>query len=236
MIWPWLISSSLLAAASLSAATVTGSVALVDSQQASVRAKDFSGVVVWLEPANGALTIPRTATRAQMLQKKKRFVPHILAVLAGTTVEFPNHDPIFHNAFSNFDGKVFDIGLYAPGTSRSVRLDRPGVVRVFCNIHPTMSALIAVLPTPYFAVSRGDGQFQIPHVPPGDYVLRVVHERATAAVLQALSTRLTVQESTTTVPSISISESGYLPVLHKNKYGKEYPKTVDESFYPGAKK
>ena len=239
MTWPWLISSSLLAAAaSLPAATVTGSVALVDSQQASVRAaKDFSGVVVWLEPAQANHTIARTTTtRVQMVQKKKRFVPHILAVLAGTTVEFPNNDPIFHNAFSNFDGKVFDIGLYAPGTSRSVRLDRPGVVRVFCNIHPTMSALIAVLPTPYFAVSRADGQFQIPHVPPGEYKLRVIHERATPAVLEALSTRLSVQEGTTTAQPISISESGYLPVLHKNKYGKEYPKTVEEPFYPGAKK
>ena len=238
MIWPWLISFSLIltAAAASPAATVTGTVALVNSRQASVRtAKDFSGVVVWLEP-NAPYPIPRTATRAQMIQKKKRFLPHILAVLAGTTVDFPNNDPIFHNAFSNFDGKVFDIGLYAPGTSRSVRLDRPGVVRVFCNIHPTMSALIAVLPTPYFAVSRPDGQYQIPHVPAGEYTLRVVHERATAATLQALSTRLIVSEGTVAAPPISISESGYLPVLHKNKYGKDYPKTVEESFYPGARK
>jgi plastocyanin len=242
MIWPWLISSSLILGAAASsfpllAATVTGSVKLVDSRQASVRAaKDFSGVVVWLEPMNGAHTAPRTGTRAQVIQKNKRFLPHILAVTAGTTVDFPNYDPIFHNAFSNFDGKVFDIGLYAPGTSRSVRLDRPGVVRVFCNIHPTMSALIAVLPTTYFATSRADGQYEIHQVPPGDYTLHVIHERATAETLQALTRRLTIPEGPVTAPSISISESGYLPVLHKNKYGKDYPKTVEEPLYPGAQK
>ena len=96
----------------------------------------------------GRLCCPRPAAHAQIVQKNKKFSPHILAVTTGTTVDFPNNDPIFHNAFSNFEGKVFDIGLYPPGTSKSVRLDRPGVVRVFCNIHPTMSAIIAVLSTP----------------------------------------------------------------------------------------
>jgi plastocyanin len=245
MTWRWLISSSLSAFsmiataslhAALAAATVTGTVALIDSREASVRkGRDFSGVVVWLEPLHGSAPA-RTPTRVQMIQKNKRFLPHILPVVAGTTVDFPNNDPIFHNAFSNFDGKVFDIGLYAPGTSRSVRLDRPGIVRVFCNIHPTMSALIAVLPTPYFATSRPDGRYQIPNVPPGEYTLRVVHERATSATLETLTIRLAVDSATATVPPIRISESGYLPVLHKNKYGKDYPRGTDESFYPGAGK
>ena len=100
-----------------------------------------------------------------MVQKDKTFTPHILAVPVGATVDFPNFDPIFHNAFSNYDGQVFDVGLYPPGTSRSVRFSRPGVVRVFCNIHASMSAVIAVLATPYFDTSKRDGKFEIRDVP-----------------------------------------------------------------------
>src|ERR1022692_2211759 len=129
---------------------VSGRVQLRDSKDAAGRKKmDFSGVVVWLEPVNGKAAVPANG-HARMVQKDKTFTPHILAVGLGTTVEFPNFDPIFHNAFSNYDGKVFDIGLYPPGTSRSVTFSRAGIVRVFCNIHATMSAVIAVLDTPYY--------------------------------------------------------------------------------------
>lgn len=241
MISRWLTSFSLIAVVLVPpsgiAGSVSGNVSLMDSRERSVRArKDFSGVVVWLEPVHGQPLQLRPPERAQIVQKNKRFSPHILPVVAGSIVDFPNLDPIFHNAFSNFDGKVFDIGLYAPGTSRSVRLDRPGVVRVFCNIHPTMSAVIAVLPTPYFAKSRADGHYQIQNVPPGDYTLHVLHERATAATLQSLTQRITVSEGGMNAPAIAISEIGYLPVLHKNKYGKDYPPSTEDSFYPGAKK
>jgi plastocyanin len=229
MISRWLISFSLVLPAF--AGTVGGKVSLTDS-----KSKDFSGVVVWLDPVNGPPTLPRPAAHAQILQKNKKFSPHILAVTTGTTVDFPNNDPIFHNAFSNFEGKVFDIGLYPPGTSKSVRLDRPGVVRVFCNIHPTMSAVIAVLSTPYFAISKPNGRFEMPDVPPGEYTFHVMHERATPATLDALTRRLTIHESDTNIPVLAISESGYLPLLHKNKYGKDYPPAAEDSFYPGAKK
>ncbi len=91
-----------------------------------------------------------------MLQKNKMFTPHILPIVAGTAVDFPNSDPIFHNAFSSYDGQIFDVGLYPPGSSKSVRFGRPGVVRVFCNIHPAMSAIILVLQC--IAVFRADGE------------------------------------------------------------------------------
>jgi plastocyanin len=229
MILRWLISFSLGLPAF--AGTVSGRVSLTDS-----KTKDFSGVVIWLEPIAGPAALPRPTAHAQILQKNKTFSPHILVVTTGTTVDFPNNDPIFHNAFSNFEGKVFDIGLYPPGTSKSVRLDRPGVVRVFCNIHPTMSAVIAVLSTPYFATSRKDGRFQIANVPPGEYTLHVMHERATPATLDALTRRVTVHEAAVMIPGLSISESGYLPLPHKNKYGKDYPPVTDDAFYPGARK
>ncbi len=239
MIWLWRISSSLALAAALQAASVSGSVVLENSREASVRRqKDYSGVVVSLtrlgSPA--AERPPRQAT-ARMDQRKKTFIPHILAVEVGTTVEFPNNDPIFHNAFSNYDGQIFDLGLYPPGTTRKVAFHRPGVVRVFCNIHASMSAVIVVLPTPWFTVTPASGQFAIHGVPPGEYLLRVFHERAVPSVLQALERRVVVAGSDVSLGAIRVSEAGYLVVPHTNKYGKPYdPHGEDLPLYPAARK
>ena len=128
---------------------------LSDSRVDAVnRQKDFSGVVVSAQPVGRAESRRHLPAHATMLQKGKMFTPHILPVMAGTTVDFPNFDPIFHNAFSSYNGQIFDVGLYPPGTSRSVRFTRPGVVRVFCNIHPTMSAIILVLEHAVFRQHR----------------------------------------------------------------------------------
>jgi plastocyanin len=227
------------AGATVIGATVTGKVELRDSREQSVRKKmDYSGVVVWLEPlgANKELIKPKPA-RAKMIQKDKTFSPHVLAIPVGATVEFPNFDPIFHNAFSNYNGKTFDLGLYAPGTSKSVVFSRPGIVRVFCNIHATMSAVIAVLETPYFDVSKPNGSFEITEVPPGDYRLQVFHERASAATLDALAQHVTVAADPIVLPPIAISESGYLAIPHRNKYGHDYPPPPDDSgVYPAVRK
>jgi hypothetical protein len=161
----------------------------------------------------------------------------VLVVTVGTVVDFPNLDPIFHNAFSNYNGQLFDVGLYPPGGSRKVHFTRPGVVRIFCNIHSSMSSIILVLKTPYFAATKRDGSFEIADVPPGQYTVHVFHERATAPTLAALSSRVTVTNEPLTLPAISISESGYLPIPHKNKYGRDYsPATDDVNLYPGSKK
>src|SRR5438477_7844422 len=145
-------------AANVPASTVRGSVELIASQHPMVRRhKDYSGIVVWLEPVNGR---PRPAPRtrpAEMIQKDKTFKPHVLAIPVGSSVSFPNLDPIFHNAFSNFNGQIFDVGLYPPFSSRKITFRREGVVRVFCNFHPSMSAVIIVLRTPYYTVTRADG-------------------------------------------------------------------------------
>src|SRR5580704_17387695 len=119
----------------LCAAGVSGRVELRDSRYAAVRNRhDYSGVVIALTPSETAAMPPPAGKHAVMLQKDKTFSPHALAIHAGSLVEFPNADPIFHNAFSSYNGQVFDIGLYPPGTTRSVKFARPGVVRVFCNI------------------------------------------------------------------------------------------------------
>ena len=163
-----------------------------------------------------------------MTQKDKRFEPHVLTVETGTTVDFPNFDPIFHNAFSNFSGQLFDVGLYPPGSSQSVHFERPGVVRVFCNIHPTMSALIVVLNSPYFTSTDRHGDFAIPAVPPGSYELHVFNERSLPETLQKVTQSITVTPSPLEIPTLDISEAGYLPMPHKNKYGRAYPPTPDD--------
>jgi plastocyanin len=235
MIWPSRIFFSLLAASCAIAGDVRGRVELTDSRDAGVRKRlNYSGVVVWLEAANLKAA---PLKRAEMVQKGKTFQPHVLAIPVGTSVDFPNIDPIFHNAFSNFSGQPFDIGLYAPGTSRSVRFRRQGIVRVFCNIHPSMSAVIAVLDTPYFAVTGRGGEFRIVNVDPGDYRLRFFHERAAGETLDALQRPVKVGSDGLALPSVRISESGYIAAPHKNKFGKDYPAVIEDSIgYPGAKK
>jgi plastocyanin len=212
----------------LSAASVTGSVTLTDSNNSAVKKKnDYADVVVWLSPLTDD-PMPLPKKRAELLQKDKKFTPHLLVVSAGTSVDFPNLDPIFHNAFSNFDGQIFDIGLYAPGSSRAVRFDRPGIVRIFCNIHPSMSAIIVVVDTPYFTTTDDTGKFSFQNIPPGAYRIHFFHERATPETLDKLGRTVSVNQAPIKLASVTISETGYLPVAHKNKYGRDYPASADE--------
>src|SRR5579859_6223044 len=229
MTWRWVTSFSLtalLASAPAGGATLSGRVDLSDS-------KERSGAVVWLEPIAGAPppTAPQTASIAH---RHKTFLPHVLAIRTGSKVRFPNLDPFFHNAFSNYDGEMFDIGLHPPGSSREVTLRRPGVVRLFCNIHPTMSAVIVVLDTPWFAVSDAPGAYRIAAVPPGEYRLKVFHERALPEALQKLERQVTVALDDLTLPALPISGAGYVAPPHKNKFGRDYPPVIVDQ-YPGRK-
>jgi len=232
MIWRWVICFSVVAFGA-DAALISGTVILRDSHVEAVSKRgDYSGVVVSLTPI-GAPSATPPVKHVTMVQKSKSFTPHLLPIVAGTTVDFPNFDPIFHNAFSSFNGQIFDVGLYPPGSSRSVRFTRTGVVRVFCNIHPSMSAIILVLSTPYFTKTSKDGSFSI-DVPPGSYELNVFHERATEQTLQQLSQRVLAAGAPIKLPPIMVSEAGYLPLPHKNKYGRDYgPPPDDQVAYPG---
>ncbi len=235
----WRICFSALLASALQAATVKGRVQLENSRESSVtKRRDYTGVVLWLAPleARESDPTPRVSS-AMMVQKNKTFSPHILAVEVGARVAFPNYDPIFHNAFSSYDGRVFDLGLYPPGTTRSVKFDRPGIVRVFCNIHSSMSAVIVVVAGPWFATTVQGGTFEIPGVPDGEYSLQVFHERATPETLNALKHKVTVGGSEVDLGVVRISEAGYLPLPHKNKYGADYgPENENNPAYPAPRK
>jgi plastocyanin len=219
------------------AATVTGTVTLISGDSRDRRGRNDSGVVVWLEPAvRISRANPPSPKMVTMDQRNKTFIPHVMAVEVGTAVNFPNNDPIDHNAFSNFDGQIFDVHLYSPQMTRRVVFRREGMVRVFCNIHETMSAVIAVLPTPYFAVTGADGRYEIP-APAGDYRLRFWHERAAPDFLARAERSLIVGEAALTLPETSLTVGRTTAVAHKDKYGHDYAaKPPEYIFYPGVRR
>jgi plastocyanin len=132
--------------------------------------------VVYLDPAPRAAFDTREEPRPRMDQRNETFFPHVLAIVAGTTVDFPNSDQTYHNVFSLSKTKEFNLGRYAVGRSKSVRFERPGVVRVFCDIHSHMTAFILVFAHRYFAVTDDEGKYRLDGVPPGTYKLVVWNE------------------------------------------------------------
>jgi plastocyanin len=145
--------------------------------------------VVYLDPAPRAAFDVRVEPRARMDQRNESFVPHVLAIVAGTTVDFPNNDATYHNVFSLSKARTFDLGRYAVGRSKSVRFDTPGIVRVFCDIHSHMSAFILVFSHRYFAITDDEGRYRIGDVPPGTYTVVAWNE-----VSEPESRRVTVNE------------------------------------------
>ena len=196
------------------------------SKAAASKLPDASNVAVWLTPLDGSRLAPATSALAQnpprLVQRNKTFEPHILMVPVGTMVEFPNKDPFFHNIFSLYDGRRFDLGLYESGSKRSVRFDRPGVSFLFCNIHAEMSAVVVSVDTPYFALSGRDGNAVIGNVPPGRYQLNVWYERGSPEQLKELTRVVTISDSSRTIGPIQIVQNPSFTAAHKNKYGLDY--------------
>ena len=126
-----------------------------------------SNAVVWLEAPNAPARTP--PQKIVLDQRNLSFYPHVLAVRVGTVVDFPNDDRVFHNVFSFRDGKRFDLGMYPVGAVRHITFDKPGMSRIFCNIHPNMAAYVVAVDSPYFAVSDDNGAFTIASVVPGTY-------------------------------------------------------------------
>lgn len=181
-----------------------------------------AGVVVWLAPAGEATTAtPPSSQHPRLVQKNKAFEPHVLVVPVGSVVEFPNHDPFFHNVFSLFDGKRFDLGLYEAGATREVHFDKPGVSYIFCNIHPQMSAVVIAVPNSYYAVSDKQGQIILPGVVPGHYMVHAWYEGAVPEELEKLEREVTISERNSSLGVLHL-KLPHAVQTHKNKYGRDY--------------
>jgi plastocyanin len=194
------------------AGTVAGRVSLTD--KGGRPARDHSDVVVYLD---GVKVRPQPAA-ATMSMKGKAFIPRVVVVPVGGKVDFPNDDPIFHNVFSVSGENRFDLQLYKRPKTGSWTFQHPGVVRVYCNIHPQMSAVVLVRDNSYFTRAAADGSFAIEGVPSGRYTVKAWHERAAVEASAAVA----VPERGEARAELALDASRFRRVAHKNKYGKDY--------------
>jgi plastocyanin len=208
-----LAATALAMAARHPAPSVGGNITVLD--KGDHPADDVGQAVAWLATTHPS---PPAPTTAQIGTEKKEFSPHVLVTPVGSTVSFPNHDPFNHNVFSLSDEAPFDLGLYSRGEARSVVFGHPGVVRVYCNVHAQMSAIVMVRDNPYFTQPGSDGSFTIAGVPPGRYILHVWHERA-----PEVTRTIDVPAAGVDGLTIELDARGYRFMPHLNKEGKPYP-------------
>lgn len=204
---------ALLPAATASGAVVSGKVSFLAKRgQRPV----VNETLVWLEPAGKPAR--RAASTFTMTTRGKTFLPHVLAVPAGSTVNFPNEDPISHNLFSLTPGHTFDLGLYRKGAGKTHRFEAPGVVNVYCNIHPNMSAVVHVMNTPYYGFADANGNYSF-DVPAGRYRLNAWNEQGGST-----SSNIEVKGDGTIAGATQLTIDGrnFRAVQHTNKYGKAY--------------
>ena len=226
--------ASLTAAATTSAADTPGdaspstfsvsgqaSLTTVGSRHAT---KDASKIVVLLTPIEAVQPVSATTARAhyRLVQRNKQFEPGLLVVPVGSVVDFPNYDPWFHNVFSLYKGKRFDLGLYQAGAKKSVSFDRVGPSYLFCNIHAEMTGVVLVVDTDLFGITDKNGRYSIPGVAPGRYVLHVWYENATPESVQALQRQVIIQNANQVLPTVLVKATKQEMVNHKNKYGQDY--------------
>jgi plastocyanin len=191
---------------------VTGRVEVLD--KGGRRLADLSDVVVYVDSARAK---PKPA-HATVIMKGKAFTPRVVVIGVGSTVDFPNEDPIFHNAFSVSGDNRFDLELYKRPKSGQWVFQNPGIVRVYCNIHPQMSAVVVVRDNPYYVKAESDGSFAIADVPAGRYTVKAWHERAG----QEASAQVTVPATGEVGAKLVLDASSYKRLAHKKKDGKDY--------------
>ena len=209
--WTSAVFLSLALAAPAGAGALRGRIEVLD--KGGKRAPDLAEAVVWVE---GPRVKPQPSN-ATVTMKGKAFVPRVVVVPVGGTVEFPNQDPIFHNVFSVSGENRFDLDLYKRPKSGAWTARVPGLVRVYCNIHPQMSAYVLVQDNPFWARPAAGGGFEIPDVPPGTWVLKAWHERTGEA-----SQAVTVPESGAVDVALTLDASKWKRARHKNKFGRDY--------------
>ncbi len=195
-------------------AQISGSVALVE--KGGVVRKVVEGALVYVDGVEATPARDLSARKVTISSRDKAFTPRVQAVTVGESVTFPNLDDIMHNVFSLSKGNRFDLGLYKSGAKKDFVFENPGLVRVYCNIHPHMSAFVQVLPNPYFTWVQPDGGFNIARVPPGQYTLKVWHEEAQT------SQPVVVSEGGASGVLLKLDVSQYKKRSHLNKFGKPY--------------
>jgi plastocyanin len=177
--------------------------------------------VAWLESLAGTPALPFVPQgHYTLLQKNRTFIPHLQVIPAGSVVQFPNADPFFHNVFSLFEGKRFDLGLYEAGSSKGVTFSREGVSYIFCNIHPEMSAVIVSLRTPLYAIADSNDSILLSRIPPGDYKIQLWVEVVPQSSLAGLSRRIHLSEGPLDLGQIRVPIGS--SSTHENKFGKPY--------------
>ena len=208
---------ALLLAADLSAAVVSGKVMFLTRRgQTPV----VSETLVWLDPAGGK-PLKRTAAFT-MTTRGKTFLPHVIAIPAGSTVNFPNEDPIAHNLFSLTPGNTFDLGLYRKGPGKPRTFDTPGVVNIYCNVHPNMSAVVHVMTTPHYGFTDANGNYSF-DVPPGRYRLTAWNEQGGTATAEIDIGA----KGLPSAPLLTIDGRNFRQAQHKNKFGQTYKPARD---------
>ena len=190
-----------------------------------------AAAVLWLKPMQDTPPSPFESSQPYtLLQKNRTFKPHLLIIPVGTIVRFPNADPFFHNVFSLFDGKRFDLGLYEAGSTKTVTFSREGVSYIFCNIHPEMSAVILALSTRLFAVADSSGTFHVPSVPAGDYEMHVWVEGISQPTLNALTKRVRVSGGSTDLGNVELPAGVHPATSHENLYGHPYDRETKPTY------
>ncbi len=186
---------------------------------------DLSDAVLYLEAPAAVTTAARPVT-VEIAITDKTYAPHVVVVPLGSTVRFPNHDPFNHNVFSVSEPNSFDLGLYGRGEAKSYTFAHPGLVRVYCNVHPRMVAYVLVMENHYYAQPGSDGSFAIDNVPAGRYRLHVWHERIPTEVIKDVS-------AADGQPGlqIALNARGYKWEPHRNKYGRNYPTNAGRERY-----
>lgn len=208
-----LIASTLALASNLGAATVNGKVMFLTKRGQKPVVNE---TLVWLDRAGR--TFKKPASTFTMTTRSKEFLPHVMAVPAGSTISFPNEDPIAHNLFSLTPGNTFDLGLYRRGAGKKHKFDTPGAVNVYCNVHPNMSAVVHVMSTPYYGFADASGNYSF-DVPPGKYRITAWNEQGGT---QSSDIEVKDDGRVAGATLLTIDGRNFRLTQHRNKFGQAY--------------